>query len=133
MAKRSTPSKLDPATAEFYKQLMSRDQAMWARLTERDSRQQVGLMELFSRMLENTSVDLVMATGFNKVSEQLHTQLSPLRDMTPRRAPLDEGQRVLLGSIRLALARQDFAFSIDELPSGIVTIDNGKDDRSFAS
>jgi len=133
MAKRSTPSKLDPATAEFYRQLISRDHEMWARMTERDNRQQVGLMKLFSQMLENSSVDRVMSKGFAEVSEQLHTQLSPLRDMTPRRAPLDAGQRALLGSIRLALARQDFDFSIDELPSGIVTIDNGKDDRSFAS
>jgi hypothetical protein len=133
MAKRSTPSNQDPAIAAIFRQMSARDQAMWAQVLERDSQHQERMMEIFSRMLDNSSVDRVLAKGFNKVSEQLHTQLGPLRDLTPSRAPLDEGQRATLASIRLALARQDFSFSLDELPSGIVSIGNGKDDRSFAS
>ena len=130
MTKNSRPT--DPALAELYDQMISRDHEMWQRLTERDSKLQDGMMELFSRMLDNTSLDRVMATGFDNVSEQLKEQLSPLRDLTPRRAALDKEQKVLLKGLRLALTRPNYSFSREDAVSRVVPTDGNKA-GSFAS
>jgi len=130
MTKNSRPT--DPALAELYDQMISRDHEMWQRLTERDSKLQDGMMQLFSRMLDNTSLDRVMATGFDNVSEQLKEQLSPLRDLTPRRAPLDKEQKAQLKGLRLALTRPNYSFSREDSVSRIVPTDGNKA-GSFAS
>jgi hypothetical protein len=130
---RKNPDERPQDIAELYEQMVSRDQAMWNQLTERDRRLQDGMMELFSRILENTSVDRVMAQGFSAVSEQLKEQLSPLRDLTPRRAPLDAEQKALLGSIRRALARPDFDFSSNDAAAGRIITASGNESGGFGS
>ena len=119
--------------AELYEQMVSRDQAMWTQLTERDRRLQDGMMELFSRMLENNSVDRVMVAGFTAVSEQLKEQLSPLRDLTPQRARLDAEQKAVLGSLRRALARPDYDLSASEATAGKIVTASGIDSGGFGS
>jgi hypothetical protein len=130
MTKNSRPT--DPALAELYDQMISRDHEMWQRLTERDSKLQDGMMELFSRMLDNSSLDRVMVNGFTAVSDQLKEQLAPLRDLTPNRAPLDDDQKALLKSLRLALTRPNYSLSPGDVPGRLVTTDSGNK-GSFAS
>jgi hypothetical protein len=123
----------DPALAELYDQMISRDQEMWQRLTERDSKLQDRMMDLFARILENSSVDRVMAAGFDSVTEQLKAQLGPLRELTPQRAQLRPEQKELLGSMRLALARPVYAVAREDIPSRLFITDSGNKDGRTAS
>jgi hypothetical protein len=123
----------DPALAELYDQMISRDQEMWQRLTERDVKLQDRMMDLFARILENSSVDRVMAAGFDSVTEQLKTQLSPLRELTPQRAQLKPEQKDLLGNMRLALARPVYAIAREDIPNRLFITDSGNKDGRTAS
>jgi hypothetical protein len=148
----------DARLAELYDRMASRDQAMWERLAERDSKLQDRMIDLCSRMLENSSVDRVVHDGFDKVSNQLKEQLSPLRDLTPSmvngftgvsnrledqlrplrdlaayHAPLDDDQKILLKSLRLALARPNYSLSPGDVPGRLLTTDSGNKAGSFAS
>jgi len=136
MARSPTPGSHDEvqdvAITQLYRQMIERDQAMWKQLNERDRMLQDGMMELFSRMLDNSSVDRVMVAGFTEIAEQLREQLSPLRDLSPPREPLSEEQDALLISLRRALTRPDFSLSPGDISVGAVTPGIGLE-GSFAS
>ncbi len=124
----------DPAIAELYRLMVSRDQMMWEELTKRDSALQDRMMELFSRLLEASSVDHVMVSGFTVIAEQLHEQLQPLRELAPSRTPLSDADDKVLASLRRALARPDFSISPGERPGAVVLEDASQTfSRSLAS
>ncbi|MDQ0564390.1 hypothetical protein QO004_006208 [Rhizobium mesoamericanum] len=122
----------DPAIAELYRLMVARDQLMWEQLTQRDSTLQDRMMDLFSRLLEASSVDRVLVSGFTEISEQLHEQLQPLRELAPSRTPLSDADDKALASLRRALARPDFSISQEDRPSAVVPVE-WNDSRSLLS
>jgi len=133
MKKNDDASPQETVIAELLERMSERDRAMWAQLSERDSKLQDRMMELFARILENSSVDRVMAAGFDSVAEQLKAQLSPLRELTPQRAQLKPEQKELLGNIRLALARPVYALAREDSPSRLFITDSSNNDGRTAS
>jgi hypothetical protein len=133
MKRPTDPNPQETTLAEIYDRMMARDEQMWTHINRRDSKLQDRMMELFSRILDNSSVDRVMVAGFTTVSDQLKEQLSPLRDLTPHRAPLDTDQKVLLHSLRIALDRPDYALAREDIPGRLIIIDNSGNDGRTAS
>ncbi len=114
MAKASDESGVRPKIDDTYlnevlHHMDVRTQLILEQCAQRDAVLQEKFIDLFSRLLDASSLDRVLVAGFSEVSDQLGAQLAPLRELARQYTPLSDEDDARLASLRRALERPNFS------------------------
>jgi hypothetical protein len=99
---------------EWMTAMMERDNQMWEKLNSRDERVLGEVLKLFSQVVEATSIDHVVAHGFDEASKQIGQYVAPLRSLGREYSEPGEGVNETLEILHRALKREDFTAVDDD-------------------